>query len=111
MYNPKYAIKLLLHIIFFSLIIDLLYLTLIVPFWETSNDKVWNSISLIRTITLTLSILIILNKLCLAFFLYRDFKLYPITVNDSLLSFDYTNKTDFTKPVNPIIMLNPNSLI
>ena len=109
LYNPKYAIKLLLHLITFSFFLDLIYLFLIVPFWS-SNKKEWNAISLVRTITFYLTIIIICVKLLTAFLLYRDYKLYPET-GDSLTSFNYENKTDFSKPTNPIINFNQNNIL
>lgn len=118
-YNPKYAIKIALHLVMAVTIADVLYCICVVPFWNggsRSEGKVivvdeWSTLYGVRMATVVLTLVGMGVKVVLGWMLFRDFKLYPMTAGDSLMSFDYVNTTDFNKPIRPVVNLNPNSNI
>lgn len=118
-YNPKYAIKIVIHLIVAVSVLDVLYCGCIVPFWQSGGRKegkvvvveAWSELYGVRVATVMLTVLEMLVKGILGWMLVRDFNMYPVSGEDSLLTFDYVNKTDFTKPIRPIVNLNPNSNI
>ncbi len=106
MYSPQYSLKLLIHLICFSFILDIVYIFIIFPSSDTDDpNSMWDQLSFIRALTLYLSILIILLKLVMSYIYYREYNRYHQISENYLKSFDYENKTDPTKPMVPIINL------
>ena len=122
-YNPKYVIKVALHLIVAVTVFDVLYCLCVVPFWNSGSSRsdgdkanvivvdAWSTLYGVRMVTMILTVVEIGVKCILGWMLFRDFKLYPMSAGDSLLSFDYVNTTDFNKPIKPVVNLNPNSNI
>ena len=103
-HNPKYTIRIIIHLIIISFIFDIIYFILIIN--SNSDDENWNKISIVKNISFTISVLNLMLKMLLFHLLKLDYKSYPYEKDDSLCYFYYKTDIDIYKPMNPIYIKN-----
>lgn len=91
--NSKLYSKLLVHLIGALVLVDVLWLIIIVPFWK-SETKVkniyWESLSGIHTFAIFISFLEILNKGAMLFVILNDFNKRFNGQLTEMLKFNYS---------------------
>src|SRR5689334_10495406 len=83
--NPKFYSKILIHLNTALILVDILWLIIIMPYWESQSAKnvYWDSLSGVHTFALILAFIELLLKGGLIALVFLDYKKnYPNDIND-----------------------------
>ena len=90
--NTKFNSKIIIHILLALILVDLIWLVVIMPYWNsksTTKNAYWDSLSGVHTFTLILAFIELFLKAGMAALMLYEFrKAYPLNINE-LFNFNY----------------------
>lgn len=89
--NPKYFSKILIHLVSGLIIVDVIWIIIVLPYWNSKSENhndYWESLSFIHTFSIILAFIEILIKALIGYFLINDYKKQFKSIKDLFL-FNY----------------------
>lgn len=89
--SPKYYSKILFHLISGLIIIDIIWIAITLPYWNSSSEthsEFWESLSFVHTLAIVLAFIQIAIKGLMGYVIVLDYKKQNSSITD-LFNFNY----------------------
>jgi hypothetical protein len=90
--NDKFYMKVLIHLLLALIIVDILWLIVVMPYWtnHTGKNSYWDSLSGIHTFTIVMAFLELFLKAAMIGLIFIEFRKHYATYVTDLLQFSYS---------------------